>query len=202
MKLFVLLTTAAVVCAQADSTGYFPGEPSCAIPCLTSAITAAGCQLSDIVCQCGPTQSVIANKVGSCILTSCTNPAELGDAINAGQAVCSSFSAGQLSFTQPSSPTPTPTSTSSPSNSTSVTSMTMTNPPTPTPNSSETRHMNTTTLHGTHTDTLIGPGPTTPLLSGSLTDILPTSSPTGAAANPTRIGAGILAGIAGIVAFL
>ncbi|KAI8951818.1 hypothetical protein F4801DRAFT_543648 [Xylaria longipes] len=213
MKSFLIIGAAALVYAQADSTGYFPGEPSCALPCLSSAITAAGCQLSDIACQCGPTQSVIANKVGGCILSSCTNPTELGDAINAGQAVCSSFLAGELSFTQPGGPIETSTTAPSSPGSTSSTSVivSLTNPLLTTPTSSgsisgdfssATGSMNITS-GGTHTDTLIGPS--TPVITGPITSLgssPPTTSPTGAAANPARLGAGVLAGIVGAVAFL
>ncbi|KAI1755680.1 hypothetical protein F4782DRAFT_486428 [Xylaria castorea] len=223
MKLLLIFSAAALVYAQADSTGYFPGEPSCALPCLSSAITAAGCQLSDIACQCGPTQSVIANKVAGCILSSCTNPTELGEAVNAGEAVCSSFLAGELSFTQPGGPALTPTPVPGSSGSASGTSVILTNPPTPTPTtssgssgsdsgssssessggfSSETGS-GTMTTGGTHTDTLIGPS--TPIITGSVTSLVPsspTSSPAGAAANSARLGAGVLAGIVGAVAFL
>lgn len=216
MKPFLIVGAAALVYAQADSTGYFPGEPSCALPCLSSAITAAGCQLSDIACQCGPTQSAIAANVGGCILKSCTNPTELGQAVNAGQAVCSSFLAGELSFTQPETqpggpiqtPTPVPGS-SSPGTGTSVI---MTDPPTPTPTDSSSSSGSgsaTTATTGsgfmnitsgiTHTDTVIVPS--TLLPPTSLTD-LPTSSPTGAAASPAIYGAGVLAGIMGAVALL
>ncbi|TGJ81159.1 hypothetical protein E0Z10_g7617 [Xylaria hypoxylon] len=205
MKLFLVLGGVALVYAQADSTGYFPGEPSCAIPCLTSAIAAAGCQLSDIGCQCGPTQSVIANKVEGCIFTSCTDPAELGEAANAGLAICSSFLAGELSFTKPEEPaqTPTPVPGSSSNSGATNTSVILTNPPTPSATStgSETSIGSgsvSVTSEGTHTDTLIGPS--TPVLTGSLTGSLtslPSSSPTTGAA--TRLGAGVLVGIMGAV---
>ncbi|KAI0439450.1 hypothetical protein F4803DRAFT_531245 [Xylaria telfairii] len=218
MKSFLIIGAAALVYAQADSTGYFPGEPSCALPCLSSAITAAGCQLSDISCQCGPTQTVIAGKVAGCIISSCTQASDFAAAVDAGQAVCSSFLAGELSFTQPDGPPQTPTPVSGSSGSASGTSVIMTNPPTPTPTetgsssgsssefSSETGSMSITT-GGTHTDTLIGPS--SPHVTGSITSLAPSSpassSPTSspnAAANPTRIAAGVLAGIAGAVAFL
>ncbi|KAH8165006.1 hypothetical protein CIB48_g3244 [Xylaria polymorpha] len=223
MKSILILGAAALVYAQADSTGYFPGEPSCALPCLSSAITAAGCQLSDISCQCGPTQAVIATKVAGCIISSCTQAADFAAAVSAGQAVCSSFLAGELSFTQPDGPAQTPTPVSGSSGSASGTSVVLTNPPTPTPTetgsssgsssgssdefSSVTGSMSITT-GGTHTDTLIGPS--SPLVTGSITSLAPSSpasssptgSPTNAAANPTRLGAGVLAGIVGAVAFL
>ncbi|KAI0534053.1 hypothetical protein GGR58DRAFT_484202 [Xylaria digitata] len=196
MKLFLVLGAVALVHAQADSTGYFPGEPSCALPCLSSAIPAAGCQLSDIGCQCGPTQSVIASRVQDCILSSCTNPTELGQAFNAGQAVCSSFFAGELSFTQPSGPAQTPTPVPGSSSNLGNTSVVLTNPPTPSATSTVESGSASTASDGTHTDTLIGSMTT-------LTDTpLPSSSPTAdAAATLARLGAGALAGIMGAIAF-
>ncbi|KAI1114736.1 hypothetical protein F5Y14DRAFT_450815 [Nemania sp. NC0429] len=209
MKAVLIMGAAALVYAQADSTGYFVGEPSCALPCLSSAFTAAGCQLSDIACQCGPTRSVIANKVGGCILRSCTDPTELGEAINAGQAVCSSFLAGELSFTTPEGPaqTPTPVPGSSSGPGATYTSIIMTNPPTPSSTSggdggaTETHtgfESLTITPGDTHTDTLIGPS--SPILTGSIS--LASSTPTGAAATPGLLGAGVLAGVVGAVALL
>ncbi|KAI1365277.1 hypothetical protein F5Y08DRAFT_186479 [Xylaria arbuscula] len=217
MKLFLIASAAALVHAQADSTGYFPGEPSCALPCLSSAITAAGCALSDIGCQCGPTQTAIAEKVGACIFTACTNPTDLGAAVNAGQAVCSSFFASELPFTTPEgasdtgpSVTPAPTSTSSgsgdssssgssdASSSTSGTTGPVTSPPTSTATSSS--GSGSESGDTTHKDTLIGSSSLS--LTGSLTS-LPSSTPTtGAAVAPAGVGAGVLAGILGIIAFL
>ncbi|KAI0551426.1 hypothetical protein F4679DRAFT_539204 [Xylaria curta] len=215
MKLLPIFGAAAVVYAQADSTGYFPGEPSCAVSALSSAIVAAGCPLSDIGCQCGPTQSVIADKVGGCILSSCTNPTDLGAAINAGEAVCSSFFAGELSFTQPSGPAQTPTPVPGSSGSATGTSVVITNPPTPTPTSTGasssgssessggfSSETGTMTTGGTHTDTLIGHS--TPHITGSITSApsSSTSAPAAAAANSVRAGAGVLAGIFGAIALL
>ncbi|GAP87130.1 putative cell wall protein [Rosellinia necatrix] len=212
MKSFLILAAAALVYAQADSTGYFPGEPSCALPCLSAAITEAGCQLSDIACQCGPTKAVIAGQVAGCLLTSCTNPTDLGQAANAGEAVCSSFFAGELSFTSPDSTAMTPTPVPGSSSAATGTSVIMTNPPTPTPTPSgsgsgsssaptSSGFMNITsgaTSSGiTHTDTLINPS----TLTGSLTGE-PSSTPTGAGATQGRLAAGVLAGIAGAIAFL
>ncbi|KAI0968836.1 hypothetical protein F4678DRAFT_464024 [Xylaria arbuscula] len=227
MKLFLLTVAAALANAQADSTGYFPGEPSCALPCLSSAITAAGCQLSDIACQCGPTQSVIAEKVGGCILSSCTNPSELGAAVNAGQAVCSSFFAGELPFTSPTStPAPGSSSEGTKSSTTGSSSIAVTTPPpTHTSGGNNTTSASTSsgglgsstgsgsgfesissggathTTHTTHTDTLLGTS--TRVLTGSHTSV-PSSTPTGgaAAAASAQFGAGVLAVIMGLVAFL
>ncbi|KAI0393362.1 hypothetical protein F5Y17DRAFT_458935 [Xylariaceae sp. FL0594] len=228
MKSFMIsMGLAALVNAQADSTGYFPGEPSCALPCLSSAITAAGCQLSDIACQCGPTQTAIAGKVAGCLLTSCDSK-NLSQAMSAGLAVCSSFHAGELSFTNPGGPiqTPTPVPGSSSSSSTSVTvttsatetsSIIMTLPPivnstytsasetggTSSESSSGTdsgtdSDVPSTTPTTTHTDTI---RVSSSILTGTVTSEL-TSSPSGAAATPAMLGAGVLAGIMGAVALL
>ncbi|KAI1124842.1 hypothetical protein F5Y10DRAFT_248378 [Nemania abortiva] len=196
MKSFLIMGAAALVHAQADSTGYFPGEPSCALPCLSSAITEAGCQLSDIACQCGPTQSIIAGKVGGCILSSC-NPTDVGAAVNAGQAVCSSFLAGELSFTQPEQTTP-PTSGSG--SSTPVVSTVVTTLPTP----SATTSGGETITDSASVSTTPGPTHTDTLIDSSLTILTttPTSAPAGPVATPGGLGAGVLAGIMGAVAFL
>ncbi|KAF2963403.1 hypothetical protein GQX73_g10164 [Xylaria multiplex] len=200
MKLFLVLGAVALVHGQADSTGYFPGEPSCALPCLSSAIPAAGCQLSDIGCQCGPTQSAIASRIQGCIISSCTNPTDLGQAVNAGQAVCSSFFAGELSFTQPGGPAQTPTPVPGSSSNLGNTSVILTNSPTPSATSTvgtDSTSTESAASDGTHTDTLIGSTTTTP------TDtLLPSTSATpGAAATLARLGAGALAGIMGAIAF-
>ncbi|KAI0405507.1 hypothetical protein F4802DRAFT_597065 [Xylaria palmicola] len=202
----LIMGAAALVHAQADSTGYFPGEPSCALPCLSSAITAAGCQLSDIGCQCGPTQGAIATLAGGCILSSCTDPTDLGAAITAGQAVCSSFFAGELSFTTPGTETPAPTTGSgseSGTTGTTSTGATVTSPPTATTTvssggTSGGTESESVTPGATHTDTLIGPSTLNP---SSLSSLEP-SSPTGAAATPAMLGAGVLAGVMGAVALL
>ncbi|KAI1505937.1 hypothetical protein F5X99DRAFT_404483 [Biscogniauxia marginata] len=57
MKPTLLLLTAVLAIAQ--DPGYFRGQPSCAVSCLTSTITASGCQLNDVTCQRGPIQSDI-----------------------------------------------------------------------------------------------------------------------------------------------
>ncbi|KAL2117795.1 hypothetical protein VTJ04DRAFT_7455 [Mycothermus thermophilus] len=70
----------------------FEGQPACATGCLISAISAAGCAGDDIGCQCGPTQSVIAQSAAPCLITSCNGP-ELIQAQSAGQEQCSRYSA-------------------------------------------------------------------------------------------------------------
>ncbi|KAI1814573.1 hypothetical protein GGS20DRAFT_547943 [Poronia punctata] len=210
MKTFmIIMGVTALVSAQADSTGYFPDQPSCAIPCLTSAVAAAGCELSDIACQCGPTQAAIGSRVGPCLLGDCSG-GELGQAIAAGQAVCSSFRAGELSFTSPGTPTPVPSTSSTGSGSASAsasattsTSVVKTHPPTPSSTSSGTATVTetetSTTPRITHTDTIDVSEPTP---TGTFTTTEPSSSPSGAAATPGMMGAGVLAGIMGAVALL
>ncbi|KAM0820158.1 hypothetical protein AB5N19_05977 [Seiridium cardinale] len=92
MKSILLLTGVTIGAAQ-----YFPGQPSCAIPCLTSAITQAGCNLNDIACPCGPTQAAIGAAAAGCLIGAC-NATELAQAQSAGSAVCSSLSAGELTI--------------------------------------------------------------------------------------------------------
>lgn len=57
-----------------------------------------------------------------------------------------------------------------------------------------------TTLKGTHTDTLLGSS--TAVLTGSHTTLPTSAPPTAAAATSTWLGAGVLAGIMGVVALL
>ncbi|KAK9419440.1 hypothetical protein SUNI508_07415 [Seiridium unicorne] len=92
MKSILLLTGVTIGAAQ-----YFPGQPSCAIPCLTSAIAQAGCNLNDIACPCGPTQAAIGAAAAGCLIGAC-NATELAQAQSAGSAVCSSLSAGELTI--------------------------------------------------------------------------------------------------------
>ena len=72
-------------------------------PCLSTAITVAGCQPTDVACQCAPSgQNAIRDAAVSCLLASCTNPADLIGAQSAGAALCSQFSAtntGSVSIT-------------------------------------------------------------------------------------------------------
>lgn len=68
------------------------GEPSCAVPCIQSGISAAGCNPTDVGCQCGPAQDSIANVVATCLLSAC--PASLLSTIIAvGTSLCSEYSA-------------------------------------------------------------------------------------------------------------
>ncbi|KAK8072574.1 hypothetical protein PG996_005922 [Apiospora saccharicola] len=94
MKAVLILASAALVAAQ----GYFVGEPDCAIPCLTDAISKVGCAAGDISCQCSPaTQSALVPLVAPCLTSKCSSK-ELSQALQAGNDICSSFAAGKLTF--------------------------------------------------------------------------------------------------------
>jgi len=68
------------------------GQPACASPCLSSAITAAGCALADQGCQCGTGKASIQNLVATCLLSGC-NPTDLAAAASVGNALCVAYSA-------------------------------------------------------------------------------------------------------------
>ncbi|KAI5925700.1 hypothetical protein F4810DRAFT_27710 [Camillea tinctor] len=97
-----LLLAGTLATAQDNTSDYFPGQPSCAVTCLASAISVVGCQLSDPSCLCG-TQSAIGGLVLPCFTSSC-GAREIEQAMSAGAAVCT--------------PTSTPTPTSAASNTT------------------------------------------------------------------------------------
>ncbi|KAI1323264.1 hypothetical protein F5Y16DRAFT_403571 [Xylariaceae sp. FL0255] len=225
--IYTSVAGAALISAQAPSTGYFPGQPTCALPCLSSAIPEAGCSLSDIGCLCGPTQSAVESMAESCLLFNC-NPIELGQAISAGDAVCSSFSAGELSFTKPSdtpmtnfnpggpmipattndahladiTAAPSTTGTDDTATSGSGTSMSMDMSMSMGDSMSGMDMSDTTTgsssTNATATETLIGPSATK---TGSLS-LKPSSTAAAATQAPARVGAGIMAGLLGAAAFL
>ncbi|KAH9988478.1 hypothetical protein F4779DRAFT_610975 [Xylariaceae sp. FL0662B] len=104
----ILLATAASLATAAD----FEGQPPCATPCLSSAIVEAGCDINDSGCQCGPTQSAIAQYAAPCLIGAC-DMNELQQAQSAGAAACSKYSATAGQTTSSASPTSTTSPTSS-----------------------------------------------------------------------------------------
>jgi hypothetical protein len=46
--------------------------PSCALTCLTNAISAAGCSITDYACQCGTRRSTIAGIATPCVVSTCS----------------------------------------------------------------------------------------------------------------------------------
>lgn len=46
--------------------------PSCSLSCLTSAITGAGCGLTDYACQCGSAKAAITTSATPCLLKACS----------------------------------------------------------------------------------------------------------------------------------
>jgi len=87
---------AIVALGSLASAQNFAGEPSCAIPCLTSAISVAGCQPNDEGCQCGSGFSSIQNVVATCLLSAC-NQSDLQRAASVGLGLCSAYSASLAS---------------------------------------------------------------------------------------------------------
>ncbi|KAJ9145495.1 hypothetical protein NKR23_g5256 [Pleurostoma richardsiae] len=87
MKNTLILLIAAAVSAQDLS-----GEPSCAVPCLSSAINAYCTPGTNMPCQCGPTQTAIANAAIPCLLDNCSF-SDLFIAQSVGYAKCASWSA-------------------------------------------------------------------------------------------------------------
>ncbi|PNH40036.1 hypothetical protein VD0004_g6901 [Verticillium dahliae] len=106
MKYALVFVAAGLVAAQD-----FGGQPSCALPCLQTALPQVGCGLQDTGCQCSPeVQASLLPIVGPCLLSSCGS-AEVAQAQSAAAAACSSFLAtatGSVSRGQSGSATPTP----------------------------------------------------------------------------------------------
>lgn len=46
--------------------------PSCALSCLTNAISGAGCGLTDYACQCGSAKNTITSAATPCVASSCS----------------------------------------------------------------------------------------------------------------------------------
>ncbi|TGO20191.1 hypothetical protein BTUL_0001g02030 [Botrytis tulipae] len=82
----------------AVSAQNFGAEPACAVSCLQSAISVAGCGANDQACQCGTAQAAIQTAVTPCLISAC-NVDELASAASVGFALCSSFSASATAVT-------------------------------------------------------------------------------------------------------
>ncbi|KAM3087031.1 hypothetical protein ACMFMG_001141 [Clarireedia jacksonii] len=91
----------------------FPGLPSCASSCLSSAITAGThCNIEDPRCQCqAASQSAIQTTAIPCLLTACPQSA-LQAAVSAGGQLCAAFSARLTSGSSSTSGSSTSTSAS------------------------------------------------------------------------------------------
>jgi hypothetical protein len=67
------ITAILAAVAQAQSAADLTAEiPSCALTCLSTAITGAGCQISDTSCQCGSNKAAITTSATPCILKACS----------------------------------------------------------------------------------------------------------------------------------
>ncbi|KAI0475968.1 hypothetical protein GGR56DRAFT_693132 [Xylariaceae sp. FL0804] len=220
MKSVLLLIAAAALAIAQDTTGYFPGIPSCAIPCLTSAISEAGCQLSDISCQCGPTQTVIAGDAAPCLLSECSAGSLVAQAASAGRAVCSSYRAGLLTFPTVTATATATTTTTGGSASSSASSGAAGGGVTSAPASSTSASASSgssgsvsatggglsgvsATSSSTRTETLGGVTSSAGSALSSLTSSVPTGNAAAAGPGaPVMLGAGVIAGFLGAVVAL
>ncbi|KAE9371640.1 hypothetical protein N431DRAFT_426285 [Stipitochalara longipes BDJ] len=67
-------------------------QPTCAQPCISSAMLAVGCRVNDQSCGCRPAlQQSIGNLAASCLIANCPATA-LVDIDNAGKAGCAAYS--------------------------------------------------------------------------------------------------------------
>ncbi|KAA8570026.1 hypothetical protein EYC84_002363 [Monilinia fructicola] len=92
MKFSILSLAAAATLVSAVE---FAGQPACASPCISQAISqGTNCNIEDIGCQCDPANLAgISTAVIPCIVTACTGAGELQQASEAGPSQCSIFSA-------------------------------------------------------------------------------------------------------------
>ncbi|KAK7962187.1 uncharacterized protein PG986_003012 [Apiospora aurea] len=208
MKAVLILATAALAAAQ----GYFVGEPDCAIPCLTDAIGKVGCAAGDIKCQCSSdTQTALVPLVGPCLQSKCSAK-ELGQALQAGNDICSSYSAGKLTFTaspMPSSASAAMTTPLSGSASGTTLSEPLMSIQTSIPSNataSMSRSMSITSSASVSTSTRSGGGSSTAASTSadSSASASSTSAPANAAATQgvARVVGGVLAGMVGLAVAL
>ncbi|ESZ94477.1 hypothetical protein SBOR_5125 [Sclerotinia borealis F-4128] len=128
MKFSIIALAAA---ATTVSAAEFPGQPACASPCISQAITQGSpCNIEDVGCQCDASNRAgISTAIIPCILSACTGAGELQQASEAGPSRCSLFSAGALatsatsssaseSSTESSSASPASTTSSGPASTT------------------------------------------------------------------------------------
>ncbi|KAI1854151.1 hypothetical protein JX265_000554 [Neoarthrinium moseri] len=204
MKASLILAGASLVAAQ-----YFPGEPDCAIPCLTSAITKAGCDLNDVQCQCGPKQTAIAGNAAACLIGGCS-PADLAQAQSAGLAVCSSLSEGKLTIPATATTTGDAATTTDSDASTTITgapgssgassgAASTTGTATETTEAASTTGTTSESAGKTITNPVVSSTAVPSAISGSSTSRTTNAAPTQGAA---KVIGGVLAGVLGVAAVL
>ncbi|ESZ98479.1 hypothetical protein SBOR_1141 [Sclerotinia borealis F-4128] len=70
--------------------------PSCALICLSTAISSAGCSFADHACQCGPAKDDITKSATPCIASSCSATDSM-TASNVAAQVCALEASGSTS---------------------------------------------------------------------------------------------------------
>ena len=195
MKTTLILAAAAGAMAQ-----NLAGMPSCAVPCITSAVSQAGCAATDVACQCGPTQAQIAQIAGGCVLGACP-ASEINNVVSAGSALCVAYSSTAGSGASSTGSVVAPTTGTTTGSLTGTLSNSGTTMATVVPT------IGTFTQTSTHGNgTVVTPTPSASSSGGGSGTQRPgstssTSTPN-AAATPAVLGAGALVGLLGLVAAL
>ncbi|CAD6446117.1 a259e408-dc24-49e8-b836-5a204fbb4068 [Sclerotinia trifoliorum] len=175
MKFSIILLAAATIISAAE----FPGQPACASPCITQAISqGTNCDIEDLACQCQPSNLAgISTAIVPCILGSCTAPGELQQA-QAAPNQCDNLGSS--------------TATTSSESSTSETSSAS-------PGSSTTSGPASTTASDTRTT---GPTTTSRPTNGTFTTSRPTATSTAGEVTQNAAHSVGLAGVGGMVGLL
>ncbi|KAI9050600.1 hypothetical protein LZ554_005759 [Drepanopeziza brunnea f. sp. 'monogermtubi'] len=95
--------------ASLASAQNLEGIPTCALQCLSQAVVTGGCDAADQACQCGPAKEAIAAAATPCLLTACTDAADLAKAASVGNGICEKYLAGGYAASSPSAATPAST---------------------------------------------------------------------------------------------
>ncbi|ORY68499.1 uncharacterized protein BCR38DRAFT_335658, partial [Pseudomassariella vexata] len=76
------------------------GEPTCATPCVKTAVPAGGCTIGDIGCMCGPAFVSIFAILGPCLVLQC-EPRDINSMSTIASAQCESATLGLFTTTTP-----------------------------------------------------------------------------------------------------
>ncbi|QSZ32458.1 hypothetical protein DSL72_002032 [Monilinia vaccinii-corymbosi] len=192
MKFSILALAAAATFVTAIE---FPGQPACASPCLSQAISkGTNCNIEDVACQCNPANGPgLSINAIPCLLSACTGAGELSQASKAGPSLCSIFAAQGSTSAGTTSASSSAESTSASQSSSAAPASTTSSGPASTSSKSET---------GTS-----APTTTSSPSNGTVTTSSPKSSTAGEVtqnvAHSVGVGVGAMVGLlAGVVAVL
>ncbi|EKD16939.1 uncharacterized protein L3040_006225 [Drepanopeziza brunnea f. sp. 'multigermtubi'] len=91
MQFSIVVMAALASLASAQS---MDGIPTCALQCLAQAVVTGGCEASDQACQCGPAREAITAAATPCLLSACTDAADLATAASVGNGMCDKYKMG------------------------------------------------------------------------------------------------------------